>query len=358
MQRRAPAACQAACPLQEYGTEHRVTTFSGCGSERVTYVCSCGHFWNQKPASKLSVGEDPGIMPSNRAALGGSGRGDYRCKTCGQIKKGHVCPGPPPVPATEDPGIMPSNRAALGGSGRAVHRCKTCGEIKKGHVCSGPASVPASRISKGRVVSGSASRREARKGRVCSPTTTEASTPTVETSTPPPVDPPEPVLTEAQYMDMLKFSSPPTVAERLRFLGTYDLKPSQANQLHQLALARSRSQLLEASALPQDPLFPTQPQQTEEQAVPPQPQPLHALSQSMQPSLLPQQPLPSQPEPALPPLFAPVDMRDMNLQFDDVLDPMSCAACGRPISLDEELLCPCGATARHFYCIAACPHCV
>jgi len=81
------------CPVGGLDADHEVRAYAGAGGGRITYSCTCGHVWAQKPPSKLLPGEDPQIRASNRAALGGATRNSrtYLCGVCGVPKKGHVC---------------------------------------------------------------------------------------------------------------------------------------------------------------------------------------------------------------------------------------------------------------------------
>jgi hypothetical protein len=69
-----------------------------------------------------------------------------------------------------------------------------------------------------------------KEGHVCSDGKMKAATPS-----PPIPDAVLPVptpLVREQYDDMLEFSTPPTDAEVLAFLRKYDLKPSEATDVH------------------------------------------------------------------------------------------------------------------------------
>lgn len=89
----APIGTIPPCPNAHLDFTHEIRTYAGAGGERRTYNCTCGMTWNQKRPDKLSPGEDPDVRQSNRAALGGAKRRgrEYKCRTCGEPKKGHVC---------------------------------------------------------------------------------------------------------------------------------------------------------------------------------------------------------------------------------------------------------------------------
>ncbi len=55
-------------------------------------------------------------------------KSEYKCRVCGQPKKGHTCPGPPPTSGSPQP--KPRKRPE-------EYKCKVCGLPKKGHTCGG-----------------------------------------------------------------------------------------------------------------------------------------------------------------------------------------------------------------------------
>ena len=94
----APDALVPACPRADGVADHTVRTHSGAGGNRRCYVCTCGTVWNQTRPASLQPGEDPVVVYTTRNDLNGrapqprtaDGKG-YRCRDCGELKKGHVC---------------------------------------------------------------------------------------------------------------------------------------------------------------------------------------------------------------------------------------------------------------------------
>ena len=92
-------------------------------------------------------------------AGGGAGPRPYRCRGCGALKRGHICPLNPP-PSIEAPMFEPPEVTVIEGiefracmsarSFQAIqrqhtptirYRCKHCGQLKKGHTCPAKAAA-------------------------------------------------------------------------------------------------------------------------------------------------------------------------------------------------------------------------
>ena len=318
----APIGTIPPCPNAHLDFTHEIRTYAGAGGERRTYNCTCGMTWNQKRPDKLSPGEDPDVRQSNRAALGGAKRRgrEYKCRTCGEPKKGHVC--------TVD---LDVNKRAktFSPSGAALPpmspmRCEQYDEMLKFSSPPTDAEIlaflrkydlrpsEATDLYKSMLALG------------------QAATASVQQGVPPPV--PEAVTTPVELTGLL------AVVQSMLKKAIQDDLPPQA---------------------PVAPIEPAPVEPAPVEPAPVEPAPVEPAPVEPAPVELPPTELPPI---ELPPIeLPPIEQApEMDISLDDFLDKIkedACAVCGADMGGDDRMTCNCGETTVHRSCFLLCPAC-